>query len=804
MPRTEIIKNNFNGGEISPNLLGRTDLGKYHNACESITNFIAKVQGGLERRAGTRYICDARGPSRLIPFVISVDQQYVLEFGHQYIQFYTNDGQIQIGPNYPYAIPSPYQQWELWDIHYAQLISTMYLVNPNHPPMKLIRINDTNWSLVILSPFAPPAFTSDQDIGSSGELGGIQVVIEVVADPAHPKILSSYPVWIRGDVGKQIVAGTGVAYIGGLENAPGVTDPYTGALLYAQADVSFQEPFDKVFYNPGEWFMRGGPSGWFSPGIIENQPTHTYWHGAPPRAYGNNVPVYSLAAHPTDASWQTSTGTAYQNIQYLAGTIDCFRSIDYGVMIAFDGGYGMITAVQTSYLVIVTMLNVTKVHEQDAYGGPLMAPVPPGGWVYDFACYGPGNYPHAVCFYGDRLYYAGTEGPTPNTIWGSNVGDYDNFALGSGDADGIRFTINSSSFEHIHWMTVYQGNIVLGGLKNEYIVNGGAGQAVQSAGAPITPSNINVIKQSQYGVAAVQAIEIDNDLFFIQRAQTKVYQFAFNPLTSSYGSRNLNVLNEIVTKAHVKEMFFQENPYKVIWFTDWANNLFGLTYDKEQDVWAWHRHETGKDSEDRVISISVIQTTGDTLDELWLLCQRVRGNTTTYTIEIMDNSLYLDSASHQVFTTPVTSVSNLQYLLNREVMAVVDGKVMPPITISSTGIYPLPAAISGFDVQVGIPFISSALTVRPEPKSTVQGLIKRWVRLWARVYSSIGLYLNNQEVIFRETDMIMGRAVPQYTGDVSVVNLGYDRDGRVLIEQRQPLPSNILAIFGAFEVSDGF
>jgi hypothetical protein len=49
----------------------------------------------------------------------------------------------------------------------------------------------------------------------------------------------------------------------------------------------------------------------------------------------------------------------------------------------------------------------------------------------------------------------------------------------------------------------------------------------------------------------------------------------------------------------------------------------------------------------------------------------------------------------------------------------------------------------------------------------------------------------------------MGQGTPLITGDIQIVNLGYDRDGRISIAQTDPLPSNVLGIFGMFEISDG-
>ena len=45
----------FNGGELSPWLQGRTDIAKYDKTAKLCRNFIPLVEGSLKRRGGTRF-----------------------------------------------------------------------------------------------------------------------------------------------------------------------------------------------------------------------------------------------------------------------------------------------------------------------------------------------------------------------------------------------------------------------------------------------------------------------------------------------------------------------------------------------------------------------------------------------------------------------------------------------------------------------------------------------------------------------------------------------------------------------------
>ena len=97
--KTRPIFNNFSSGEISPKLDGRIDLAQYFNGLQELTNWICVPQGGAKARGGFHYVAETKDnkPARLIPFRFSELQNYMLEFGDEYIRFFMNSGQIVVG-----------------------------------------------------------------------------------------------------------------------------------------------------------------------------------------------------------------------------------------------------------------------------------------------------------------------------------------------------------------------------------------------------------------------------------------------------------------------------------------------------------------------------------------------------------------------------------------------------------------------------------------------------------------------------------------------------------------------------------
>src|SRR3990167_2127401 len=95
MGRASLTQNTFNAGELSSLLLGRQDVDKYGSGLFVCLNAIPLTQGAWTRRPGTAYLHQCKFHSkiaRLIAFQYSITQTYILEFGEEYIRFFTSHG----------------------------------------------------------------------------------------------------------------------------------------------------------------------------------------------------------------------------------------------------------------------------------------------------------------------------------------------------------------------------------------------------------------------------------------------------------------------------------------------------------------------------------------------------------------------------------------------------------------------------------------------------------------------------------------------------------------------------------------
>lgn len=153
----KVLQACFVGGELAPRLHGRIDLARYATGLKLCRNFIVLREGGITRRPGLRFCGETKGSAavRLVPFVFSESQSYLLEFGHQYIRFWTAGGQV-LDPAtlFPYEISTPYQAAELSRIRFVQSADVLTLVHPNHAPRELARNGHTDWALSTID-FSP-------------------------------------------------------------------------------------------------------------------------------------------------------------------------------------------------------------------------------------------------------------------------------------------------------------------------------------------------------------------------------------------------------------------------------------------------------------------------------------------------------------------------------------------------------------------------------------------------------------------------------------------------------------------------
>lgn len=188
MTRIRQVKSNFTAGEISSDLLGRSDLVAYQNGAAKLQNLFIFPTGGVTRRAGLRYIDTIAGNGRLIPFEFNTQQTYLIVLTANQIDIYLDDVNVA-------TLISPWPLNDIQQVAWTQSADTLLLVHPDYPPKKLLRDSGGSFSLddwvfftednVIQQPYYKFA-DSSVTLTPSGTTGTITLTASSdVFDPGH-------------------------------------------------------------------------------------------------------------------------------------------------------------------------------------------------------------------------------------------------------------------------------------------------------------------------------------------------------------------------------------------------------------------------------------------------------------------------------------------------------------------------------------------------------------------------------------------------------------------------------------------
>ena len=370
-----------------------------------------------------------------------------------------------------------------------------------------------------------------------------------------------------------------------------ISTPYTTAQLF---DLKFAQSADVMYIcHPEHEVSKLSRTG------------HTSW-SLDEVDFGDNGPYM-------DANTTTTTITPQQTAAATGKTLTLsavtgvnggvgWLATDVGRIVKFNGGTAEITARTNATVAVATILtaftntDATKSFQLGSFSNTT-------------------GFPSCVSFFEQRLVFASTTSQ-PQTMFFSKSGDYENMSSGTNADDAMIYTLASNQVNVIQALKATRTLIVMttGG---EYAVSSGSAQDA------ITPTNINIRKQSNYGSAGVDALSIGNATIFLQRAKRKIRELAYNFDSDGYQAPDMTILSEHVTESGIIQMDYQQEPYSIVWCVRDDGVLAGLTYNRLETVTAWHRHilggksDTGKNIVQQQISFTsnatIVNTTNNTI-----------------------------------------------------------------------------------------------------------------------------------------------------------------------------------------------
>ena len=625
MSRVSTIKTNWTAGELSADLFGRVDITKYANGAETIENFIVQPHGGISRRPGTRFVKEVKSSSaktRLIPFEFSTTQAYCIEFGNLYVRFYKDNGIIlEANVNItgataanPCVVTAGSHGYSNGDEVYIASVVGMTQLNGKYYKIKnkttntfeLTDIDDTN---INSSSFT--AYSSGGTVArvytvtttyETADLFDIQFAqsadILYLAHPSYPPkklTRTAHTSWTLTEIDFQ--------------DGPYQDENITTTTLTPSATSGSSKTITAsatTGINGGSGFLTTDVGRTISIGhqAAAWAASTTYAVGAVVRNSGN---VYECLKGGDSAS---SGGPSGEGDEIVDNECTWKFLRDGGI----QWGNATVTSRTNTTVVVVTI--------NENFGNTTAETKWRLGAFSETT-----GYPAAVAFYEQRLFFAGTT-DQPQTLFGSKSGDYENHTPGTLDDDPVIYTLATDQVNAIKWLS--PGKVMaIGTVGGEFIISG------STTNDALTPTNVRVVREGTRGSASHTPIRIDNVVVFIQRQQRKLREFVYAFDADSYQSPDLTILSNQVAKGGITEIAYQQEPSTVVWGLKSDGQLVGMTYLRDQQVVAWHRHKLGGTSGSCTVTVSDYANiaAGTTLT-----FTKSDGSTVTYTSEAAGSS----------------------------------------------------------------------------------------------------------------------------------------------------------------------
>lgn len=760
------------------------------------------------------------------------------------------DGQV----SRVYHVPCVYTEAQLRSLRFVQSVDVLYLLTSTARPRKLSRFGDYDWRLETVEfedgPYMPVNATSTtltpsatgnavpnmtSDTVPSGACTGSGNRPSVAGTKSSPVeflgrdltySLDASEFYYAFDNDDDTYWASDAEQAGYVQYTPAAGFVCDGYTVYAAKDNQ-DTSYTAKDYAPSTFTFEGyDGADWV---VLDEQEDYVLYDGSKSvfieldnetsyEAYRLNITkltrnglieprVRRLVMREKDAATFTLTASATTGINNDTG----FQSTDVGRLVRLKGSDQSwrsceITTVASTAEVTVKLL-----------GEPLLDTKPIKQWRLGYWSDTTG-WPAVGTFFEDRFWLAGSE-EFPDLFAGSVVGGYETFSQTDTfgvvlDDNAVVGRLNSRRLSRIRWLSSDARGLLLGTGSEEYTISAPNSE-------PLTARNIAARPATRRGSADVEPVRVDSQTLYVQRSGRAVREFAFVFEADGYKSPSMSQLASHLGAVPFVEMDYAAEPHSIIWVRRTDGSLVGLTYNRDENVVGWHRHDLAGG---RIDTLAVVPQKDQLQDALWVVVRRtVDGQSRRYLERLtrfwdfdttLANAHFVDCGLR--YTGPaVDTVYGLQHLEGEAVYGLIDARPVGPLTVAN-GTVTLP--YEGENIVLGLGYDSEGVLPRLEngaADGTAQGKVKRVqslvVNVWNSFNGQVGVYNEQEGAFVYEPLEYPGRFdefedVELYTGEIGPFNPspGYDMKGLIAFKRpkESPLPFNIVAIMPQMHTQD--
>lgn len=405
---------------------------------------------------------------------------------------------------------------------------------------------------------------------------------------------------------------------------------------------------------------------------------------------------------------------------------------------------------------------------------------------------GAGNYPAAVSYFEQRRVFAATRNQ-PQHVFASRSGTESNFnySIPIQDDDSIQFRIAAREGNAIRHVVP---------MSNLMLLTAAAVWRVTGANSDILTPPPAAKAQSYAGASTTTPVLVNTNLLYVAAKGGHVRELGFSEPAGGYITGDISLrAPHLFDGFSLQDMAYSSAPYPVVWATSSSGKLLGLTYVPEQNVAAWHQHDTLNGAFESVVTVPE-----DTYDVPYMLVRRTLNGQQVRTIEFMPNRIltrledsYFVDCGSTYRGTPADQISGLDWLEGEEVAILADGAVHPRRTVVDGAVV---LDVDASVVHIGLPLTADvkSLPLAAEVAGYGQGMSKNVNKVFLRVFQSSGIFagptFDELTEAKQRTDEPYGSPPRWKSEEIEIViDPAWSDDGAVCVRQADPLPLTLLS-----------